>query len=150
MLETVDNAGEPNSPDDAPVSAKSRSPKKLYLPEALRGLAAFYVFIGHLFRQTLPSPSSAVKFCLGFGQEMVMLFFVLSGFVIYYSCHERVGMTFKEYFARRFARIYPIFVFGLALAYFAACLQAGKLIGPNPLDASGGLSMLPFTPLPSR
>lgn len=122
--------------------AIARRPQKLHLLEALRGLAAFYVFIGHLARQCLPHTPAALRFILGFGQEAVMLFFLLSGFVIYYSCRNRPGMTFKEYFARRFARIYPIFILGLVLAYAASCLAAGKWLGPEIRDLAGNVFML--------
>ena len=124
------------------VRAQGNPPRqKLFLLEALRGLAAFYVFIGHLARQCLPNTPPALRFLLGFGQEAVMLFFLLSGFVIF-CCRNRPNMTFREYFLRRFARIYPIFVLGLALAYVASSIEAHQWLGLHFKDLAGNLLML--------
>ena len=46
-----------------------------------------------------------------FGQEAVILFFVLSGFVIYYSYNVGKDKSFKTFFLKRFLRIYiPLFI----------------------------------------
>ena len=45
-----------------------------------------------------------------FAQEAVMLFFLLSGFVIYISFIKNPNISFKSYFIKRFRRIYfPVF-----------------------------------------
>tara|TARA_B100001093_G_C26725597_1_gene969778 strand:- start:119 stop:1123 length:1005 start_codon:yes stop_codon:yes gene_type:complete len=75
---------------------------KLWKLEVIRGIAALYVTIGHAF--------SDVSILLRLGQEAVIVFFLLSGFVIEYSHHHTLGKSFKGYFIKRFTRIYPVFI----------------------------------------
>lgn len=86
--------------------------------DSLRGLAAVYVFLYH-FRLL---DDTRLWVVLNHGPEAVMLFFILSGFVIYYATHreqERRGsrLTFRHYFNRRVRRIYPIFLLALVVGY---------------------------------
>lgn len=83
--------------------------------EALRGFAAFYVFLHHTFiKYTNPDPYVAKLFI--FGQEAVMLFFLLSGFVIVMS-QTKHNYTFKTYFMHRFLRIYSVVLPAILLSY---------------------------------
>ena len=51
--------------------------------EFLRGIAAFYVFFHHtLFQFNIIEKNSLLGKLFSFGQEAVMLFFLLSGYVI--------------------------------------------------------------------
>ena len=88
--------------------------------EMLRGFAAVYVFAGHLLRERILSKSSRVGLLLAFGQEAVMLFFLISGFVVYYSTAKHGDLAFRPYFARRLRRIYPIYLVALLLSYLCA------------------------------
>jgi len=94
------------------VPMRGKGPGRLILLEGLRGFAAIYVFIGHVALQMLNARGGKVTFLFQFGQEAVMLFFLLSGFVIYYSVANR-HMTFGEYFTRRAVRIYPLYILAL-------------------------------------
>ena len=90
------------------------SPRKpLPKVEMARGFAAFYVLTYDLF-EPVSGKLGLAGVALRFGPEAVMLFFVISGFVIAYSVGEK-GMTFREYFVRRFRRIYPLFLVALLL-----------------------------------
>tara|TARA_R110002096_G_scaffold285073_8_gene478902 strand:+ start:1227 stop:2282 length:1056 start_codon:yes stop_codon:yes gene_type:complete len=80
---------------------------KLWKLEAIRGLAAMYVAIGHTF--------GSATLVLRFGQEAVIVFFLLSGFVIEYSHHHSHDKSFKGYFIKRVTRIYSVFVAMLVL-----------------------------------
>jgi peptidoglycan/LPS O-acetylase OafA/YrhL len=80
---------------------------KLWKLEAIRGLAAIYVAIGHTFNDGL--------LILRFGQEAVIVFFLLSGFVIEYSHHHSRDKSFKGYFTKRVTRIYSVFLAMLVL-----------------------------------
>ena len=83
--------------------------------EALRGFAAIYVVLHHsvyvFFSKTI-----AYKF-FGYGQEAVMIFFLLSGFVIAMSMDKK-HYTFKEYFLHRFFRIYSVFLVAIIISGF--------------------------------
>jgi peptidoglycan/LPS O-acetylase OafA/YrhL len=75
---------------------------KLQRLEAVRGVAAVYVVLEHSIHPT--------TFFLSFGQEAVIAFFLLSGFVIEYSAAKTLDRGFKYYFKKRFIRIYPILI----------------------------------------
>ena len=99
--------------------------KKIEVLEGLRGFAALYVVAHHLELYHY----SPLGYLTSQGQGAVILFFVLSGFVMYfanYKYQEANNFNFKTYFIKRFRRIYPIFLFALLLAYVSACIEAGS------------------------
>jgi peptidoglycan/LPS O-acetylase OafA/YrhL len=79
---------------------------------AARALAAFYVVAHHTLVDVVPSPFNLI---LRFGQEAVILFFLLSGFVIYLNEHDRYRQT-GGYVWRRLRRIYPPLVGALVIS----------------------------------
>ncbi|HYJ07389.1 MAG TPA: acyltransferase [Polyangiaceae bacterium] len=104
----------------------------------LRGLAAVAVLVGHvrgLFMQdyeALESKSAAWKaFYLlsGLGHQAVIVFFVLSGFLVGASVLARQQVNgrwdFRDYFTRRLVRLYVVLIPGLLLtaAWDAAGLR---------------------------
>ncbi|MFD1628605.1 acyltransferase family protein [Pseudopedobacter beijingensis] len=113
--------------------------KKLLFLEGLRGLAALYVVIHHArwflwegySEGYLKHPEEysligkiTVYFLSIFiyGHEMVLFFFLLSGFVIHlrYARNLNKGVInfdFWPYFIRRFSRIYPPLVFALVFTF---------------------------------
>lgn len=105
---------------------------KLYKLEALRGFAAFYVLLHH----TIPAKSVNFLgynfgFIFRFGQEAVILFFLLSGFVINYSYKRSSDKTFKTYFFKRFLRIYIPLIIVFAASYLLAAYSAKSWIDPQ-------------------
>ncbi len=84
----------------------------------MRGFAAVYVMAGHLAHHFSLGLGKRVDEIIaapfGYGQEAVMLFFLISGFVIFYST-EKKKPDFKTYFSHRWKRIYPIFLVALLL-----------------------------------
>ena len=72
-----------------------------------------------------------------FGQEAVIAFFLLSGFLIYANEHARVANDLTGYAARRIGRIYPPLVLamgvslllGLALPELRSAFSWGQLLG---------------------
>jgi len=80
--------------------------KKLTKLEAIRGFASIYVVLHHLFDDKLVIFGKNLSFLFKFGQEAVILFFVLSGFVIYYAYTTGKDKSFKTFFSKRFLRIY--------------------------------------------
>ena len=71
---------------------------------SIRAFAALYVMIAHLMLEIFKG--SSFIFLFKFGQEAVMLFFLLSGFVISISYFKNPNINFGSYFIKRFRRIY--------------------------------------------
>lgn len=113
--------------------------------DGLRGLAALYVATGHArwllweggerFKQSHSYSRIGKAFALGmsmfkFGHEMVLFFFVLSGFVIHqkYSLKLAKGQdthfTFWPYFMKRLKRIMPPYLFALLLTMICDSIVA--------------------------
>lgn len=111
--------------------------QKFILLEAMRGLASVYVLLHHIVDKSWSPFGLPLGQCFRFGQEAVIIFFILSGFVIQYSSQRKKDLTFGAYFKARFFRIYCIFIPALFISYLTACIgsesleniQAGKLIG---------------------
>lgn len=75
--------------------------------DLVRFLAALLVFVHHLAYDRLTGGSLGP---LGmFGEDAVMIFFVLSGYVIAYVAAEKEQAP-REYFTSRFARLYSVVV----------------------------------------
>lgn len=88
--------------------------KKLKILEAVRGGAALYVFLVHFMFMYFIDRKNPVSILLSFGQEAVILFFLMSGFVIQFS-YAKNKISFKSYFKKRFFRIYPLFLLAILL-----------------------------------
>ena len=93
--------------------------KKILELEALRGFAALYVFLHHtLFSFGIIDKNSILGHTFSFGQEAVMVFFLLSGYVIAMSMMRR-DYNFREYFKHRFLRIYSVVVIAWIVSYLS-------------------------------
>lgn len=105
------------------------APRNLDALTGIRGIAAWGVVLYHIrgsLAAILPPPVIAV---LGKGYLAVDLFFILSGFVIWYNYAERIARggwaETRLFLWRRFARVWPLHVALLAaFAAFAAVLRA--------------------------
>ncbi len=87
----------------------------------IRFFAAFYVVLFHSLPWLdvhfhLPLP---VKTFLGNGYLSVCLFFILSGFILSYTYegHTAGGVNRAKFWESRFARIYPVYLLSLVLAF---------------------------------
>jgi exopolysaccharide production protein ExoZ len=82
--------------------------KTIYNLQVCRAIAAIIVLLDH---GTLMIDPDIFHGFWGIGWCGVDLFFVLSGFIIYYVNHKYMGMPakFKQYMGRRLCRIYPIY-----------------------------------------
>lgn len=110
--------------------------------EAIRGLAAAYVALSHLAVEYFGIRPPAF-----FAQGAVMLFFIMSGFVICYSTGKAdLGTSpkggFKDYFIKRFRRIFPLFVMAMGLGYLADSYTAGAWVSVDRHTLLGNLFML--------
>jgi len=98
---------------------------RFHLLDALRGIAAICVVIGHdkylVHRFNLNNQYLAVDF-----------FFCLSGFVIAFSYERRLqaGMRLRDFIASRLIRLYPVYLLGITLGFFYELLY-GHRLGPH-------------------
>jgi peptidoglycan/LPS O-acetylase OafA/YrhL len=95
---------------------------KLWPLEICRGLAALYVVLHHS-RQMLPH---VIQPLLLFGQEAVVLFFLLSGFVIHYNYSLKPVFDRADFLWKRFVRIYPIFILVMLLSVCLNLATGGR------------------------
>jgi peptidoglycan/LPS O-acetylase OafA/YrhL len=85
--------------------------------DAARACAAGYVVVHHFTRAHELSQGFGVVF--RFGQEAVLVFFLLSGFVIFANEHQRAVHP-KGYYLRRLRRIYPPLLCAMILSTLVA------------------------------
>ncbi|MGG9961986.1 acyltransferase family protein [Ferruginibacter sp. SUN106] len=110
--------------------------------EALRGFAALYVVFFHTLPQKIYLLGINVGAIFRFGPEAVIVFFVLSGFVIKYTFERSANKTFKYYFIRRFIRLYIPLFFIFILGYGLKCYSEGALADPDWKTLLGNIFML--------
>jgi peptidoglycan/LPS O-acetylase OafA/YrhL len=94
--------------------------KKIAKLEAIRGLAALYVVFHHCFEK--------YSIFFKFGQEAVILFFILSGFVIQLAYTKSKDKSFKTYFLKRFLRIYIPLICVFILNFLVYSYQNNTLV----------------------
>ena len=100
-------------------------PKRLYVLDASRGLAALAVVVYHWkhFSATIPLPATNyLKILYIHGQEGVNYFFILSGFIFFWIYKDRItsrSISLKRFALYRFARLYPLHL--LTLVFVAVC-----------------------------
>ena len=113
--------------------------KQIVFLDALRGIAAVYVVMGHArwllwegyaayltHSAQYSFPEKILVYTLAvtkYGHQAVLFFFVLSGFVIHYKYSKALNkdadsmLNIEEYFSRRIRRIYPPFFFAMILTF---------------------------------
>jgi peptidoglycan/LPS O-acetylase OafA/YrhL len=110
--------------------------------EALRGFAALYVVFFHVLPQKIYLLGVNIGLLFRFGPEAVIVFFVLSGFVIKYTFERSADKSFKYYFIRRFIRLYIPLFFIFLLGYGIKCYSEGLLADPDWKTLLGNIFML--------
>ena len=118
--------------------------KKIILLDYLRAFAAIYVVIHHFFESTLIGSDFFLLEILKQGQAAVILFFLLSGFVIHYNYKNKASsVSYKNYLIKRVRRIYPIYLFALILPYvFWVISDQSTEVNPTFINFFGGVFML--------
>lgn len=121
-------AGRSVGSDKPETRQKPRSSEFNIAAHGLRGIAAMMVFWGHLLGGTArhiyeddPSYGQAVQAVWHLGTAGVVLFFVISGFVIWPSV---VRYSPSQFALRRLLRLYPLF-FTLTLLFVALNMTTG-------------------------
>lgn len=89
--------------------------------DAARALAAIYVVLHHVAEKNQIENTFGVL--VMFGQQAVVVFFLLSGFVIFANERQR-ALQPSGYYVRRLRRIYPMLIATLALSTIL-CLEDG-------------------------
>lgn len=87
--------------------------------DMLRGISSLAVLIGHALTYSMPD-SVGYKFVAKYPIQSyaVVIFFVLSGFLITYQyLHKSDSYSFEKYFIDRFSRIYTAFIPALVLIW---------------------------------
>lgn len=123
--------------------------------DLMRGIAAWAVMWGHVRGnflvdfQALQHPNlflKAVYFLTGFGHQAVMVFFVLSGFLISSSVFNGVATgnwSWRDYSINRVSRLYAVLVPGLVLGFIwdksGSSLFASTGLYTHPLQDFGAL-----------
>ncbi|HUZ95819.1 MAG TPA: acyltransferase [Edaphobacter sp.] len=105
-----------------PSPGKRIRRRGLHALTGIRFFAAFWVMAYHFgagftARAHLPRP---VTVFLENGHLGVALFFMLSGFILYYTYHDNLqslGDLYK-FFVARFARLYPVYLLAIVIAAF--------------------------------
>jgi len=98
---------------------------------SVRGLAAWFVVLYHI-RLSIAGLPEGVRAIFAKGYLAVDFFFLLSGFVIWLTWHERVGGNVAAFLRKRIARIWPLHVVVLAGAVaLALLLKATGRADPN-------------------
>jgi peptidoglycan/LPS O-acetylase OafA/YrhL len=128
--------------DNSQISKKSKKQPRLQRLEALRGFAALYVVFFHILPQKIYLFGINVGVLFRFGPEAVIVFFVLSGFVIKYTWEKSRDKSFRYYFTRRFVRLYVPLFFIFLLGYLLKCYNEGSLVSPEWKTLFGNLFML--------
>jgi len=136
MVQPLDELNSPlfEQPREIVSAEKIRKPTRHY-PEldALRGVAAFIVVLGHFGR--LWEPASVTQpvlsllrtlFQLG-GGAAVVLFFLLSGFVLSLPYKRGTSLPYGNFALRRIARIYIPYLAAVLLAVLGYWQLQGRL-----------------------
>jgi len=125
------------------ASHQSANSKNGFLPSlvSIRGLAAAYVVLFHTSSGHLGLQRSIYGQPFRFGLEAVMVFFLLSGFVIEYSTNNGSLIIWKKYLILRLRRIYPVFLLSLLLSYAVSCVAQGRVLSFNWVQCIENLAM---------
>lgn len=105
-------------------------------------MAALYVVIHHSISTSATLFGLNVAYLFRFGEEAVILFFLLSGFVINFSFANTRDKTFRTYFFKRATRIYIPLLIVMMLGYVMECYDAGEVVNAHPVDLLLNLLML--------
>ena len=102
--------------------------KQFYLLDLIRGSAALLVVMGHLRSLMFESWNGGNIFKIIFyavtslGHQSVIVFFVLSGFLITYLLlveeKQTKTISIKSFYMRRILRIWPLYYFIIFISFF--------------------------------
>jgi peptidoglycan/LPS O-acetylase OafA/YrhL len=79
----------------------------------------------HLLPQKIFILGINIGFIFRFGSEAVIMFFILSGFVIKYSWEKSTDQSFKNYFFDGFKNLHPTLLYIFLLGYSIKVTEGG-------------------------
>lgn len=105
-----------------PSAGKRAQRPGLHSLTGIRFFAALYVMLFHFgaaFTRRAHMPEAVTRF-MEHGNFGVLLFFTLSGFILFYSYKDnlRTGRDLYKFFVARFARLYPVYLLAIAVEAF--------------------------------
>lgn len=145
--------GLPVAAADVP-QGRRLSPRMRTALDVVRALAALYVVMNHIVAHA--QITGPVYLIFKWGPEAVMVFFLLSGFVIFHNEKHRIHNDLSGYYTRRLRRIYPTLLVAFALSAVLALLSGSLVARFDPwslilnlaslqdLDFKPGNIVLPF------
>ncbi|MBG0827536.1 acyltransferase [Planomonospora sp. ID67723] len=101
--------------------AKQQTSRRMAWLDALRGIAAVVVVFEHAFKFLLPEARMPVKAVFEPGWYGVMVFFLVSGYIVPASLERRGSV--RAFWISRLLRLYPLF--GVCAAGVALLMAAG-------------------------
>jgi peptidoglycan/LPS O-acetylase OafA/YrhL len=110
----------------------------------LRFVAALWVVVFHMWRWEKWDAPAVVENLVAGGPIAVTLFFVLSGFILTwtYADGEKLKVSTGAFFAARLARVYPLHVLALVIAFPVVVAVARRDGGDVSAEMWRGLSAL--------
>ncbi len=123
------------------TTPEQKSRKKLVKLEAIRGFAALYVVLSHTMPRAIVIAGKEF-YVFRHAHEAVILFFLLSGFVIQYAYSTSADKSFRLFFAKRFLRIFIPLACVFALNYLMVCLKQHGLASLDWGNLAGNFLML--------
>jgi exopolysaccharide production protein ExoZ len=97
--------------------------------QGLRGAAATMVAGFHLWTQTITHKDGLFSI-FQHGESGVDIFFVISGFIIYFTAHGRSNLTISSFAALRFWRILPPY-WAILVCYILSLIVLSTVTGDN-------------------
>lgn len=123
-----------------------RASKTVHSIQLLRTVAALLVALFHVQKafaeKILPADFDGQSYLFAFGQSGVHIFFVISGFIMVYTVGLSDRYSAKDFFRRRFIRIYPIYWVCAAL-YLVVHALLGRPYELGAGEFVGSLLLLP-------
>lgn len=118
---------------DTSPDLRANKTKHLVFVQYLRGIAATLVVLHHALR---PRDGYFRPFetDVNFGRPGVLIFFVISGFIMMHACRQESPVVFAK---RRFIRVVPLYWI-MTLAYFAIAVRGDIAMG-EPFRQLGNL-----------
>ncbi|MFK8252630.1 acyltransferase family protein [Ancylobacter terrae] len=133
----------------------AKAPSNYLAPvQVLRFLAAAMVLFGHAQHEAVEMGVVRAGSSFGFNPfewgSGVDIFFIVSGFIMYYLCHDAFGKPgeARRFFLRRLVRLVPTYWFFTALMLVATLLFASQLAHPE-IDLAHLAASLFFIPWPN-
>ncbi|CAN5212816.1 acyltransferase [soil metagenome] len=124
------------------MAAPAEQKPRLQELDALRGIAALVVLLFHYsvrFHELFPA-ARHVPYGLMVGHYAILLFFAISGFVIFFSL-ERIDRL-SDFAIKRFARLYPAYWVAMAVTLVVEYVGDAPALLVPPATVAANLTML--------